>query len=83
MPYRNNQVEEIKCECRGTVVMLNIRYIMKQLSGPSVAVSTGNLSLDADMLDGLIDDLVKIRNESREAKVFDSDPDDFLMGGAQ
>ena len=78
MPYRNNQVQEIKCECWGSVVTLNIRYIMKQLSGPNVSVGTGNLSLDADMLDGLIDDLVKIRNESRELKVFDSDPNDFL-----
>ena len=64
MAYRNNEIQKIELQCRGSIVLLNIGYVMKQLSGGDVAVKTGNLCLDADMAGALIEALTRLRDES-------------------
>ena len=39
MAYRNNEIQKIELQCRGSIVLLNIGYVMKQLSGGDVALT--------------------------------------------
>ena len=64
MAYRNNEIQKIHLQCRGSIISLNIGYIMKQLSGGDVAVKTGDLCLDADTAGALIEALTRLRAES-------------------
>ena len=64
MAYRNNEIQKIQLQCRGSIILLNIGYVMKQLSGGDASIKTGDLCLDADMAGALIEALTRLRAES-------------------